>query len=196
MTAEQKLRAAYDRATPEQVRRGRAWYDAARNACASIEAETGVALDRVAAVMAITSPDAKLSTNVAWTRADCLRKLRGQTLRGGRYPTDQAPKVQRALDQRRPNPGLHVTGPKVSAFYRAIMGDDDVLVIDRWAAFAAGYPRDTPPNRTQAATIEAAYRTVSADVGESVRDFQAIVWIVTREETPRSDGRVHKHFDF
>jgi hypothetical protein len=196
VNATDKLLAAYHRATPEQKRRGRDWYDAAREACETISLETGVALDRVAAVMAITSPDAKLATNIAWTRAACAAKQRRLPLTAGRYPANQRPKVQRALDQRRKNPGEAVRGPKVSAFYRAIMGDDDTLVIDRWAAFAAGFGRQRPPTRRQAATIEAAYRQAAASVGESVRDFQAIVWIVVRESTRRSDGQLHRHFDF
>lgn len=184
-------------ATPAQRERGRRWYDAARAACESIAADTGIALDRVAAVMAITSPDAKLVQNIAWTRAACEAKARRRPLTAGRYPGDQLPKIARALDQRRPNPGQYVTGPKVSAFFRAIMGDDDILVIDRWAAYAAGFDRQKPPNAGQRAIIESAYRLAAHAVGESVRDFQAIVWIQTRESTIHAGtGTVHKHFDF
>jgi hypothetical protein len=187
----------YSLATAEQRTRGRAWYDAARAACESIAADTGLALDRVAAVMAITSPDAKLVQNIAWTRAACEAKARRRPLTAGRYPADQLPKIARALDQRRPNPGQYVTGPKVSAFYRAIMGDDDCLVIDRWAAFAAGFDRMKPPSAGDRTVIESAYRLAAFSVGESVRDFQAIVWIQTRESTVhKGTGTVHKHFDF
>jgi hypothetical protein len=187
----------YSLATAEQRTRGRAWYDAARAACESISADTGVALDRVAAVMAITSPDAKLVQNIAWTRAACEAKRDRQPIPAGRYPSDQRPKIIMALDQRRHNPGRFATGPKVGAFYRAIMGDDDILVIDRWAAFAAGYDRSKPPKAGERNVIEAAYRLAAFSVGESVRDFQAIVWIQTRESTPRAGSTtVPRHFDF
>lgn len=183
-------------ATPEQRERGRRWYDAAQDACRRIASDTDTALDRVAAVMAITSPDAKLVQNIEWTRKAVEAKRNRQPLTAGRYPADQTPKVQRALDQRRKNPGEAVSGPKVSAFYRAIMGDDESLVIDRWAVEAAGGDRSKPPTRTQHAILTEAYQTAATTCGESVRDFQAIVWIQARESTARADGRVHQHFDF
>jgi Ser/Thr protein kinase RdoA (MazF antagonist) len=186
-----KLLTAYYAATPKQRRRGRAWYDAARKACHEIAADTGVEWERVAAVMAITSPDAKLMQNIAWTRAACEN---GGGC--GRYPADQRPKVYRALYDRADRVSAAVSGPKVTAFYRAILGDADILVIDRWAAFAAGYDRAKPPTKRERAVIEPAYRAAANLVGESVRDFQAIVWIVTRESTPRADGVSVRHFDF
>jgi hypothetical protein len=191
VTHEQNLFVAYHRATEAQKRRGRAWYDAARAACADIAAETGVDVERVAAVLAITSPDARLVQNVEWTRAAC-RAGAG----AGRYPRDQRPKVYRALNDRPERVADSVRGPKVTAFYRAIMGDNDVLVIDRWAAFAAGEPRDKVPNASQRIALEAAYQNVAAMVGESVRDFQAIVWIQVRESTPRADGVLVRSWDF
>jgi hypothetical protein len=191
MSHTDSLLRAYAVATPAQKRRGRAWYDAARLECASIARDTSVEIERVAAVLAITSPEAKLVQNVEWTRAACENGT-GH----GRYPSDQRPKVYRALNDRLDRAADAVSGPKVEAFYRAIMGDDDVLVIDRWAAFAAGEDRFKVPNARKRAAIEAAYRDAARQVGESVRDFQAIVWIVVRESTPRADGRTHRHWDF
>ena len=79
-------------ATPEQRERGRRWYDAAQDACRRIASDFDTALDRVAAVMAITSPDAKLVQNIAWTRAAVEAKRNRQPLTAGRYPGDQTPK--------------------------------------------------------------------------------------------------------
>ena len=181
--------------SPSVRTRGRAWYDAAQDACESIAADTGVAVDRVAAVMAITSPDAKLVQNVAWTRAACEAYRDGAPLTAGRYPKDQLPKVAGALNQRM-NPGYFVRGPKVAAFYRSIMGDRDTLTIDRWAVEAAGGDRSKVPNKTLRLILTAAYEVAATTCGESIRDFQAIVWIQARETTARSDGRVVRHFDF
>jgi hypothetical protein len=139
--------------------------------------------------MAITSPDAQLSTNVRWTEAACRNG--GRT--AGRYPADQLPKIRAALESKRP--GRYATGPKVGAFYRAIMGCPDHLVIDRWASFAAGGPRDKVPPAALRREIERAYRAVAARVGETVRDFQAVVWIVVRETTPRSNGQLVRYAD-
>lgn len=183
------LLARYDAASESQRVRGRAWYAEARRACRKIARESGVTYRRVAAVMAITSPDAQLATNISWTRQACLNG--GQT--AGKYPTDQLPKVRAALYGTRPSRAPR--GPKVEAFYRAIMGDPDVLVVDRWASFAAGGPRDRVPNASQRRAIAAAYETAAAQCGESVRDFQAIVWIQARESTPDARGTVRQYAD-
>lgn len=182
---------AYRAATPEQKRRGRAWYDAARAECESIARDTGVEMERVAAVLAITSPDARLLQNVSWTRAACENGA-GH----GRYPSDQRPKVYCALHDKLDRVPDAVRGPKVTAFYRAIMGCDETLVIDRWAAYAAGERRDRAPNARMRAALTLAYREAAAQAGESVRDFQAIVWIQVRESTPRADGVQVRAWDF
>lgn len=186
--AARELLEHYGAADADTVRRGRQWYAAARRECRRMAREHGRPLSQVAAVLAITSPDAQLATNLRWTE----EILRGERT-AGRYPTDQAPKVAAALSSRRP--GQHVTGPKVSAFYRAIMGDEDVLVVDRWAAFAAGSTKDYAPKAAARRAIEAAYRQAATIVGESVRDFQAIVWIVCRENTPTAAGHLVKRAD-
>lgn len=197
MTPTDKLLNLYHQATPEQLDRGRRWYDRARAECGRMSRLYSMPLGRTAAAMAITSPDAKLVQNVRWTERVLADKAKRRGVKSaGRYPADQRPKLEGALDRRKPNPAQYVSGPKVSAFYHAIMGDADILVIDRWAAFAAGFPRDRAPRARERDIIGTAYRQAAERVGESVRDFQAIVWIVVRESTPRSDGRIHNHFDF
>jgi hypothetical protein len=136
---------------------------------------------QVAAVLAITSVDVQLSTNLRWTE----EILRGER-EAGRYPASQAPKVRAALNTR--YPGRFVSGPKCSAFYRAIMGDTDALVLDRWAALALGYKRKHLP-RAVRREFEVAYRAAAAACGETVRAFQAITWITVRETTPKK-GRL------
>ena len=169
----------YRSADADAVKRGRRWYRTARRECNAIARDTGYSVAQVAAVMAITSPDAQLVTNVEWTRKAC--ESRGSAT-VGRYPSAMMPKVRAALGDRC-KPGQYATGPKVSAFYRGIMGDRDALVVDRWAAFAAGYPRSAKLTSKARREIERAYREAAARVGESLRDFQAIVWIAIREST-------------
>ena len=186
--ATRELLHRYGLASADHKRRGRTWYDAARRECRRIARETGISYAKVAAVLAITSPDAQLVTNVEWTDAICRG---GRPSMAGRYPSDQAPKVRAALKAR--HPGRYASGPKVQAFYRAICGDTDGLVIDRWAAYAAGGNRDAAPSAKARRALESAYRAAAAKVGETVRDFQAIVWIQARETTPsKRHGIVHR----
>ncbi len=69
------------------------------------------------------------------------------------------------------------------------MGDTNALVLDRWAARAAGVDNGrgdvSGPTRR---VLDAAYREGAALCGETVRAFQAIVWIIVRESTPKSSG--------
>jgi hypothetical protein len=164
-----------------------------RSECRAISRDTGYTLKQVAAVAAITSPDAQLTTNIMWTRKACESK---GTAKVGKYPNTQRPKVTGALADRTNNPGQFATGPKVSAFYAAIVGDESAMVVDRWAAFAAGHEdRGKVPGIRVRREIESAYRRAAALVGETVAAFQAIVWIIVRESTVRADGRLHKLAD-
>jgi hypothetical protein len=169
----------YATADDGQKDRGRRWYAQAQRECRKIARESGYTYRQVAAVLAVTSPDTQLSTNIRWTRDTCLNG--GQT--AGRYPADQLPKVGAILANRR-DPGQYVSGPKVTAFYLAILGDTDCLVVDRWASFAAGGPKDRTVGAKDRRIIADAYHVAAAITGETIRDFQAIVWIACRESTP------------
>lgn len=186
--AEQKLLALYDQASPAIRRRGRTWYPETQRRLRVIAERADSSPAHATAVFAIVSPAVQLATALDWTE----EILRGERM-GGRYPNMQGPRIMAALATR--YPVTAITGPKVNAFYRAIMGDTSALVIDRWAAYAAGHDRGRDIPRAVRRELEAAYRAAAAAVGETVRAFQAIVWIVARETTPRSDGRIVRYVD-
>lgn len=179
--AEEMLLALYDRASPAVRRRGRSWYPETCRRLRAIAERQGCPLSHAVAVFAIVSPEAQLFTALNWTE----EILRGERA-GGRYPNVQGAKIEAALSTR--YPVRAITGEKVNPFYRAIMGDTSALVIDRWAAYAAGHERGADIPRAVRREIEAAYRGAANAVGETVRAFQAIVWIVARETTPKSNG--------
>lgn len=164
--------------------RGRRWYPLTRRALKELAVRYDRPLSQVVAVFAITSVAAQLKTNLAWTE----QILQGDRM-GGRYPNVQGPLVMGALSAY--HPSRFVTGPKTGAFYRALMGDPNAVVIDRWAARAAGWDDSAnaiPVRRRR--EMEAAYREAAAEVGERVRNFQAITWLVLRESTPKvRDGK-------
>lgn len=172
----------YESADRDVRRRGRRWYPLARRRLRELAQRHERPFAQVVAVFSILSPAAQLTTCLHWTD-EVLAGVR----MGGRYPNMQGPKVERALATR--YPGRHVTGPKVSAFYRALMGDTSALVIDRWTARAAGWDasKHAIPVTVQR-EIEETYRAAAAEVGERVREFQAITWLALREATPKSNG--------
>lgn len=175
-TTTARLLALYHESTAEQRENGRHWYDRFATGCGRIARQTGTPLRRVVATAAITSPDAQLSTNLAWTRTAC--ETRGAAL-VGRYPNAMAAKYRPILAGEAA-PGATVGGDKVTNFYRAILGDTDAVVLDRHALRAAGHLRDTA-TPLQYRRIAEQYRAAAAAAGESPRDFQAIVWVVLRE---------------
>lgn len=150
--------------------------------------ETCYTTEQAAAVMAITSRAAHLLTNMRWT--EMALKSDG-AISVGRFPNVMMPAVRAVLE----NPAAIktcVSGPKVEPFYRAIMGDLDAVVLDRWALVAAGHtpgqraPDDGPTRRL----FEEAYRRAAKIVGMAARDFQAVIWIAVRETTETKRGFV------
>lgn len=181
----------YASAPKDVRRRGRTWYPRTRRHLREIADKHERPLAQAVAVFCITSVAAQLQTNLRWTD-----EILSGTRTGGRWPNVQEPLVLGALSTRYPS--RFVRGPKVSAFYRALMGDTSSLVIDRWAARAAGFDvsstKHTIPVRKQR-EIDEAYRQAAEACKERVRDFQAIVWIAKRETTPTSKGIVPKLWD-
>lgn len=189
---ESNLRAVWNEtARTGRRQRGRQWYPAMRQWAADLAAETGHTVAQVVAVLSITSPGAQLATNMTWTE----NVMRGVIPRGkstpeetGRFPNVNAPKIRAVLD----DPVAaeqYVRGPKVSAFHRAILGDTEALVLDRWALFAATgerESRDTAPSPKLREAVDAGYRALARKLKINVRDLQATLWLQVRETTPRA----------
>jgi len=183
--AERKLIALYDQASPAIRRRGRSWYPETNRRLREIAERTGATPAHAAAVFSIVSPMVQVMTALDWTE----QILAGERTYGAFH--SQSTKIARALASSKPV--YYISGPKVNPFYRAIQGDTSALVLDRWALYAAGHPeRSSSVTKSAWREIEAAYRSAAELCGETVRAFQAIVWIVVRETTPRRNGIVPK----
>lgn len=173
----------YERATPEQVSLGMDWYPQALRVCRRIAERHGVPTRQAVAVMAVTSPDCQLITNVRWL--DKALATRG-AVPVGRYPARMTAAV-RAILSGQVAPRLAVNGPKVGAFYRAILGDPDALVLDRWAIrMATNHVGKPTPAAMRDAEI--AYRAFAFEIGLPLREAQAITWKVARDDMIRRDG--------
>ena len=171
-----------------RVERGRRWYSTANALLRAAAEDAGYTLEQAAAVFAILSPGAQLVSNFDWTRSALLSH---GAARVGRFPNVMLPKVRRALES--PDEAARVvSGAKVEAFYRAVCGDPDALVLDRWALFAAaGRPCETP-TRAERETFTAAYRLAAELARETVVNFQAITWVQVRETTPNRRGQIRR----
>ena len=182
----EKLVAIYQ--NTESRESGLNWYEHARELAASIAAETGVSMKAAAAVIAVCSPNMRWESQVAYT-APLVRYLRA----GGDPYGSQCPpaalyrtnieKARRIIFEGDLDA---VRGEKVTAFYRNIIGDKSVVTLDVWAIRACiGRGADekaiAPYTRGRKRLIlEAAYHKAAALVGETVADFQAVIWCAVR----------------
>lgn len=72
-----------------------------------------------------------------------------------------------------------LSGPKVRAFYRALMGDKDAAVIDTWMIQAAQWHRDGV-SRNQYALLAQALTECALIVGVHTVAIQATIWLAVR----------------
>ena len=72
-----------------------------------------------------------------------------------------------------------LSGPKVRNFYRAMMGDENAMTVDRWMLRAVGWPTDTITNG-QYDLVANAIRQASLGTGLTPAQYQAAVWVKVR----------------
>jgi len=160
------------------IEQGKDWYPAAWRHCIDMGKWYDVTPERVAAVMAVTSPRARWSKNLLATEEILQDMHRPAYKRRPSYGilTKNAMKGMRVANDRYYS--RHVTGPKVTNFYLNILGHTDPITVDAIMGKAAGYGSDI---RTHMRTeIETAVRSLSDVLGITPRDTQAAVWIAYR----------------
>lgn len=155
---------------------GAAWYAVARRECRRMARAHDVTLATAAGVVAALSPRVQWSTNL---------KLADQTLaqRGTDAPAPRGAmlanyrKADRIANGERPLDVLG--GPKVRAFYRALMGDANACVVDTWMLQAVEWPAPNL-NAKGYAAISAALVNAARLANLPVSELQAIVWTQVR----------------
>lgn len=161
----------YRQASAEVRAQGREWYANARRTAAKVARAMGHTKATACGVIAALSPRLGWTHNVNAAIA----------MLAGRDPTGvfkaSKSKARRIIAGERPLSVL--SGPKVRAFYAALMGDQDAAVIDVWMARAAGLKNPQLKER-EYNRVAAALKLASSEVGERVAALQAIAWVQTR----------------
>jgi hypothetical protein len=175
MDATERLVAHFEEADVDTQALGGAWYRESQRVARRLARKHGVRLSTAAGVIAALSPRIRWASNVAL--ADAM--LGGEEIRGVfRRNVEKAENII-AGDKLGDDPLMWLGGQKVTAFYRAIMGDEDAAVIDVWMYRAAGYdPLKGSPARYR--EVEQALREAAEYVNIGVAKFQAIVWTQVR----------------
>jgi len=187
MTRVEALREVDKRLTPwirqlngHQLQKGAEWYPDAwiyseLVTALSKEQNPLVSAERVAAATAILSP------LQPWT----VNQRMALELARDRYTAPKTfhkwwMKAQAALWTQRPQLEKLASGPKVNPFWRAICGDENAVVVDRWILRLA-YPDDRGyPARIR--RIEKVITKRAREIGIAPRDLQAALWLSVRGE--------------
>jgi peptidyl-tRNA hydrolase len=146
------------------------WYRESRRTARKLARKHGVTLATAAGVIAALSPRIRWATNV---------EAADKVLAGA--PNEEVAGYNRNVEKARriaqgERPLQVLGGPKVTAFYRAMMGDDEAAVVDVWMWQAMGFV----PAQVPYATAEEALRQAAKQAGLPVATFQALVWTQVR----------------
>ena len=164
--AEQGLLEAWGLVPPESKTEALngGWYRESRRTARALARKHGTTLATAAGVLAALSPRVQWSASI--NGADHILSG-GDTGPGFNQNVEKACRIR---DGERPLDVLG--GPKVTAFYRAIMGDRDAAVIDVWMWRAMGLEVAGIPYGQAAGILV----TAATKVGMDVSTFQALVW--------------------
>lgn len=180
-TMVRNILAVWAEATPAQIEAGAQWYSEARELAVLLSAQSGHDIDTVAAVIAHLSPRTPWASNVAAATS---------LLTTGEAPGQLRMNVERARAAiASDNPLATINGPKTQAFAANIIGDDQAVTVDVWAARVAGVHRDKLAKRKVKGgvttypvyeSVAEAYRIAAAEAGVSPATMQATTWILAR----------------
>jgi len=182
-----RLLALYHSASPSQRDEGMNWYRYAWYFTLATAQEFDFTSTQVAAVIAVTSPRQGWGVNKDTAYTLCSYHARGLSferacldplVRG--FSTNLA-KAWRILEGE--NPSDVVSGPKVTAFFHNICGEQDLVTLDTHAMNAwAGDPTGKAYPAKVREQMRADYVDCATLVGVAPSEFQAVVWVVWRAQ--------------
>jgi hypothetical protein len=162
----------------EAISEGVAWYPNAWQHCLDISKDYPVTPQRVAAIMAVTSPRARWNKNIEATYNIVADSFVPDHRRRASYGILNANALKGMIVANDRYYSRHVTGPKVSNFYLNIVGHTDPITTDSLMSKAAGYGSDVSTRiRSE---VEQGVRTLADVFSLSPRDMQASIWVAYR----------------
>lgn len=157
---------------------GEAWYPEALRICRNAAKTYKVTPERVAALMAVTSPRARWSKNVDAVHYILEDANKPEFKHRPSYGILSANVRKGMLVANDRYYSRHVTGPKVSNFYLNILGYTEPVTVDSIMSKAAGFGSDVSTKIRE--DVTSAVRTLSDVFAVTPRDMQAAVWIAYR----------------
>lgn len=169
-----RLLSIYSVASGDVVEAGRLWYPGAENVIADLSREFSLGRPRVAAIVAVLSPRQRWRKNIEGAR----HILEGEAWRAPVFAGNRV--KAEALLSGAPLEQI-IGGDKVTSFWANLIGSRTAVTIDVWAQRAAlGRHHPHQPKDGRYARLVSIYRSAAETVGETPREFQAIVWNAIR----------------
>lgn len=162
---------------------GRFWYGVAQREVRTGAERLAVTPERFASILAVTSPRVQVKRNILMAVMYC----KFGTLPGSMATTRSAVAHYEATGE--------IRGPKTGPFARAILGDEEAIVLDVWMARAFGIDQKRFGAKYVRAHCEAIIRQVANHLGWTPAQVQAAVWTAAvrragRKPTPFLIGEV------
>jgi hypothetical protein len=171
---------AFDNASASDMAEGERWYETARITAQALAAGTSLSLAHAAGVIAALSPRVRWETNVAaaatMIAAAGIGAYKMPSVAGYNSNCEKAWKIANGDD-----PWIVLGGPKVRSFFANILGDEQAVTIDVWAARAAeGVSNKNAPSGRRYTDLADAYRMAARARDVSPMVMQATVWVYIR----------------
>lgn len=157
-------------ATADDIESGRQWYPGARGVVYAMARQYGVTPEKAAGVVAALSQRCQWSKNIEHARA-CFEK---RPIGGLPAAANKAIAIRdgaNIVDTLGPN------AHKIRAFYLALLGDMDAVVIDTWIIKALKWPTKSY-TRIQYEKLADIIRRQARRAGMTAAAYQATVWVV------------------
>lgn len=158
-------------ALAKQGEDGRHWYYHAREQVEALAAMVGCGRQEAARVVAQTSPRTSVKKNI---------RLAKKWLESG-DESGMLPSVRASLKN-------NTFGPKTRAFYEALVGDDDAVVVDVWVARAFCVDERKVGSLYVLQPIQKQVRKVAARLGWKPAEAQAAIWTASVRAAGRNPG--------
>jgi hypothetical protein len=180
----------YRNASEDTVVLGRNWYSKAYSVACDLAQEFDITVTQAAYVIAALSPNVAWPHNVASAQHACSGHKAGvapSEYKGAGYGSNKA-KAGRILN----GDLTALSGPKVTQFAEGILGNPQACTVDVWMQRAVGLDATIPDSVNT--MIRKAIYSAAKSVGETPKDFQAIVWTQVRNEHHSRDENYRQRY--
>jgi hypothetical protein len=154
------------------------WYDQTEQ---ELKKQFGQDAPLVAKFFAATSNNATVASNASLTLKALKQYKMGEPFTG--YLPDVIENLKRAAS------GQELNGRKIDNFAKALSGDPDAVVVDRWIMRAFGFEKGSAPTDTQYDFMEHAIRQMAEQTGQTPRQVQAAIWFGVKNAAEKGKNR-------